>query len=276
MQKNGLIIFGLLCVAWLAVTSWAFAGTPASAVNDQCLSCHSNPNFSVERGGQKVSLFVDKSAFDASVHGTNSCTSCHQNEKEFPHIKTGTTAKDSCNLCHTDATNKFLTSDHGKSNQVSCNSCHGPVHGIKSSTDTIAPTNRQNIADTCSSCHQGRVANSYAASFHGRAVYLGSEKTATCVSCHGSHDIFGPDNPASTVAKANIPETCASCHIKAQPNFANGIEHFELKPDGPGAPMYYTFKFFTWLTIITITLLIIHIELELFRRYKEIGRGSSH
>ncbi|MCO5387667.1 cytochrome c3 family protein [Desulfosporosinus sp.] len=95
---------------------------------------------------------------------------------------------------------------------------------------------------TCTSCHKGLVTDSYARSFHGKAVHLGSQKSASCADCHGAHDILGQDNPHSKVAKENIPETCASCHGEASSGFSEGEEHFELTPAGAGAPMQASFS----------------------------------
>jgi len=260
-------------------TAWAQTNAVADA-NEKCMLCHENPNLQVERNGEKVSLAVDADKFKSSVHGMNTCTTCHAQQAKIPHDPVATKAEvtrhasESCSLCHTAVVERFKLSEHAKSGQVTCTSCH-TAHEIKKSDDPQANTFRGNIEATCTSCHDGEIKESYQESFHGKAVSLGSTKAATCVSCHGAHDILGPDNPESMVAKANIPQTCAQCHNQPKENFAVGAEHFVLKPQGSGAPMYFTFKFFTWLTIITMTLLIIHIELELYRKYKLARRADN-
>ena len=70
------------------------------------------------------------------------------------------------------------------------------------------------------------------------------------------------------VAESKIPSTCAQCHLYPRENFAKGKEHAVLAPRGPGAPMYWTLKFFTWLTILTMIALILHIEVELFGKLR--------
>jgi hypothetical protein len=53
----------------------------------------------------------------------------------------------------------------------------------------------------------------YKTSQHGKLLYeKGDKNTATCVSCHGTHDIKSKDNPLSRVYKTNLPRTCARCH----------------------------------------------------------------
>jgi len=176
-------------------------------------------------------------------------------------------AQENCFQCHGDVGSKVESSVHSFS---SCTSCHTDIAGFPH-PEGVTLNKKESVA-TCTSCHKGLVSDSYAKSFHGKAVHLGSERSATCVDCHGAHDILGSNNPASKVAKANIPQTCASCHGQASPGFSEGQEHFELAATGLGAPMYYTAKFFVWLTLITITALVIHIELQLYHNLRTILR----
>lgn len=141
--------------------------------------------------------------------------------------------------------------------------------------DGSAKDARNNIVDTCSKCHDHKILESYQESFHGKAVALGSKKAANCVDCHGSHEILGPKEPFSKVAKANVPKTCAKCHYKAEPNFANGIEHWTFERGGPGEPMYWTLKFLVWLTIGTIAVFFVHLELDLYRRLRHLNKKDN-
>lgn len=213
------LVLGIMMLLLLA----AAAAATAAQAQDDCLQCHGNEGFSVERNGEEISLYVDEKKFNDSVHGIFSCTSCHTEIEGFPH------------------------------------------------PEEVSFDKQESVA-TCVSCHEGLVTDSYAKSFHGKAVSLGGQNTATCVDCHGTHDILGPDNPDSKVAKENIPETCAGCHDQASPGFSEGTEHYKFAAVGAGAPMYYTAKFFVWLTIITIVALVIHIELQLYWNLRTILR----
>lgn len=180
---------------------------------------------------------------------------------------TAVQAQDNCLQCHG---NKGSSVERSVHSFLSCKSCHTDINGFPHPEG--ASLNKIESVAVCTICHQGRITNSYAKSFHGKAVHLGSERSATCVDCHGAHNILGQDNPNSMVSKQNIPQTCASCHKRASPGFAEGENHFELAPNGPGAPMYYTAKFFVWLTLIVITALVIHIELQLYHNLRTILR----
>ena len=255
-------------------------------INDSCLKCHNEPANTGHVPGQAP--YVDQDRFINSLHGTTACTSCHYDmqadlKKHEVIVGGRELAKKvniSCQKCHLDITKVYEKSTHGLlflegKDTALCTDCHGS-HDIRKATDKESTVNGKNSVETCVKCHEHKYKETYEESFHGRAIHLGSVKAATCVSCHGSHAILAAANPESSINKANIPKTCAQCHLKANPNFANGTEHAELKAEGPGATTYWTLKFFTWLTIIVVAMLMIHIELELYRRYQEIkrhGRG---
>jgi len=174
-------------------------------------------------------------------------------------------AQESCLQCHEDESSNVKHSVHSF---LSCTSCHTDIEDFPHSEG--ASLDKKESVVTCSSCHEGQITDSYAASFHSKAVQLDSQKSAACVDCHGAHEILGPDNPDSKVAKENIAETCAGCHGQASPGFSQGTEHFKLAAIGEGAPMFYTAKFFIWLTILTVTALVIHIELQLYQNLRTI------
>jgi formate dehydrogenase gamma subunit len=70
-------------------------------------------------------------------------------------------------------------------------------------------------AASCASCHEDAVKD-HASSVH--AQQKDRPDTPACVSCHGhGHQILPPSDPASPVARKNLPATCATCH--ANPDF---------------------------------------------------------
>jgi hypothetical protein len=111
-----------------------------------------------------------------------------------------------------------------------CNNCH-TSHQVERVTDSSF---RQNIISQCGNCHEGLV-ESYFETFHGKVSYLGDTTTARCYDCHGSHDILPVTNPASRLSKANIVETCQSCHPDANARFAEYITHADYH-DGEKFP----------------------------------------
>ena len=69
--------------------------------------------------------------------------------------------------------------------------------------------------------------DTYKDSYHGMANAMGSNKTASCSSCHGTHNILPSSDPASTINPANLVRTCGQCHPGANANFAKGKIHLD-------------------------------------------------
>ncbi len=256
------------------------SGAAAGSTNDACLACHGQEGLKVQVDGKEVSLYVAPEEFQGSVHGSLDCTVCHKEIRGVPHENPSYgpefsgALNESCGRCHADVVKEYESSIHGQGfkkgvDAASCTDCHG-THDIRPVDDPASLVYPQNIPKTCGSCHQGTPLKTYYASFHGKAVTLGSMQSATCADCHGAHDILAADTPGSRVSTERRPETCGSCHRKAEPSFAQGKVHLdpEAKDDPGAAAVYYTGKFFTWLTILTITALVLHIEIELYGEWR--------
>src|SRR5690606_9781712 len=84
-----------------------------SQTNDDCLTCHNDPDLSKIRAGKKVSLYVKPEALNNSVHSSLECTFCHSEAavSEFPHPET--LAPVNCGDCHDVAMTDFLGGIHG-------------------------------------------------------------------------------------------------------------------------------------------------------------------
>ncbi len=94
---------------------------------------------------------------------------------------------------------------------ATCNDCHG-VHNIKVSTDPTSTISHSNIAETCGSCHE-EIYREYSQSVHWSALAKGQRESASCVDCHGEHEIVAHDDPDSFVNRRSAAEkVCARCH----------------------------------------------------------------
>ena len=262
-----MVVLILYLLVITAGRTWA--ATNSSQANQYCLKCHSAQGLQVVKDNRPISLYINPALYRGSIHGSNACSTCHANIKKYPHDpltrpgELATQVEARCRSCHADivpAVNKSIHNVYG----VKCADCHGQ-HQIYKKEDFRSTVYSHNITLTCTNCHNGEVKESYAESFHGKAVSLGSLKAATCVSCHSGHAIYAASSP-------NLTSTCARCHLFERLNYGQGAEHAPLKPHGPGKPVYWTLKFFTWLTIVVIVVLILHIELELFHKLRQTGR----
>ena len=258
----------------------------SARINEGCLRCHGAQGLNTKFDGKAVSLFVDANKYLASMHGTMPCTYCHTNISDYPHTGALTgkalvkQVNGECRRCHKDITPTYNKSIHGQMNEKEgklnayCSDCHG-IHNIYKKEVAAATINHNKVPYTCANCHE-KIMKEYELDFHAKSVILGGKEAASCVSCHGTHNILGPEEPESMVAKANVPDTCAKCHLFPLKNFAEGKMHYELKPTGDGAVSFWTLIFFTWLTIACNVFVLSLILVELYRKWKNASKPDSH
>ena len=92
-MKHRWIIFGVIAMAmvaglWMAMPALADEPSQEAGKPFECLTCHGNPALQYEfPSGEIWSLYVDKQAFEASVHGLQgfTCQKCHTNITGYPH-----------------------------------------------------------------------------------------------------------------------------------------------------------------------------------------------
>ncbi|MEW5799157.1 MAG: cytochrome c3 family protein [Bacteroidota bacterium] len=147
-------------------------------------------------------------------------------------------ADDQCYTCHTslgdEPSQKFVTDVHFKKG-ISCAACHG---GNSTSDDMDVAMNKNagysgvpkgdDISQRCASCHASsekmKVYNSSLPTYqwdelqksvHAKTSVNGKEHIVQCTTCHGSHGIVSPKNPASPVYPLNVTKLCSQCHSNA-------------------------------------------------------------
>jgi hypothetical protein len=259
----------------------------------QCTRCHFENN---PVGAPETEKYRE---FQESVHSqerlkgnTNTpiCQTCHgthdiQKRKSLSALDLKKKIAHMCGQCHLDIYASYSTSIHGtalfeKNNPdvPVCTNCHGE-HTIKKPDDPTSSVYKTAIYNTCGNCHGSEKIvekygikpdkfQTYESSYHGIAVQFGEKTVANCASCHGVHDIKQKDDPTSSINPNNIVKTCGKCHPDANVNYAKGQIHINPHSKEAGS-IYYIGSIFKWLTIITLTLLAIHIMLDLFRRLKQ-------
>ncbi len=227
------------------------------ADQNQCLSCHGDPALTglmtkKRPDGTSIALYVDTKGSSNSVHRYKDCTSCHSDkphEVQTPLTKLSLSEK--CGTCHEYEYEQYKTSIHGvplqdgNSDPATCTDCHSATsnpHNVVRVLDPSASMYPKNVAQTCAKCHDDptlmdkygiveKVYASYMRSFHGKAMKLAPSgspiqqlDTATCVNCHGAHNIASVSDPKAQVAgMANLLETCRTCHPDAGPEFVKGF-----------------------------------------------------
>lgn len=282
-------ITGIISLTLFALSPLASAADNIQAnekANAECMRCHGKTDFSVNRNGQKINLYVDIAQYKKTIHGTNACTSCHTDLGGIPHKKAvygkalALQVNNRCQACHDEVARIYNKSIHGERAQMGkdsalCADCHGS-HNIFRKENKAALTYWENVPQTCTKCHNGNVKKAYNYSFHGISVRRGFDKSPTCFDCHGAHQILGPANPASMVSKANVAQTCAKCHAKASAGFANGFEHRVPQDKQNAFSMWIVYKVFIGLIMFDVFMSGSIILFELSRKYRAAGEHQEH
>lgn len=106
---------------------------------------------------------------------------------------------------------QLATSVHKK---LDCSECHGESeHGFE----------KLDLVATCADCHKQQMA-AFAGSVHAASVEAGKPNAASCIACHGSHDVAAVADPNSPVSRPHVTEaTCARCHDAEVPSPERGM-----------------------------------------------------
>ena len=146
-----------------------------------------------------VQLWAPRSARAAAEKLENAdCLDCHTDADNFKRVNGKSVALPAF------PTNDFNRSVHA---HLQCVDCHQGIKEMQHSSD-VPPA-------VCTGCHDAQpnheqAAKDYASSIHGASHALGASGAASCVDCHGSHDILGVKDPASPVFKLNLPRPARS------------------------------------------------------------------
>lgn len=223
---------------------------PAGSANEDCLRCHENPDLTMTRDGQAVSLFVDTAVYESSAHLDTACAQCHTGATPSLERSCETvTSKVDCGICHAEPVNDYNTGIHGTLNAQAdpdaptCLDCHGK-HDIQLKEIPSSPTFKRNVPALCGSCHRAGekaavriesevddIFDSYLDSIHGKGlVESGLLVTATCADCHTPHSEMPAADPRSSVNHDNVADTCGGCHFGIETTFKTSV-HWPKGPD---------------------------------------------
>lgn len=271
---------------------------------ESCRSCHRSGNYGhvADIGAQTdIQRQVDNDRQFA--HHRLACVTCHG---EAPHADmhaiTRRSVATKCGQCHNEQLAIHRDSVHGRSldaggkDAASCVDCHsteGTPHSIVRVLSTASPAYRSAVAATCARCHARdevmskygvptEVYKTYMSTFHGKANVLSKYEItqhpkATCISCHGFHDVREAKDPKSPVHHANLAKTCGTCHPGAGEKFAAGwMGHTEATPQQYPI-VYWAERFFLYLTASVLTFgFIFMVLLDLVSTLLRRKAGPAH
>lgn len=145
--------------------------------------------------------------------------------------------KDSCVSCHGTLDGalaqpaKDFGSDAHHQAGLGCSDCHGGNPG-DDSMDAMSPAKgfrgvptKTQAPEFCGRCHSDGSymrrynpklrtdqLSQYLTSVHGKKLKLGDSKVATCIDCHGVHNILAASDSRAPVYPTNVAGSCARCH----------------------------------------------------------------
>ena len=155
------------------------------------------------------------------------CSDCHHAHRVLPSDSTASTIHRShvaqtCGACHVGVLEQFAASAHGTAlaagsgiperQAPSCTTCHS-AHGVIEVTELW----RIDVVEECQQCHEAAY-HTYFETQHGKITRLRG-LAAKCSDCHTPHGHLPAEDPASSVHRTNLVETCGQCHENASSRF---------------------------------------------------------
>jgi formate dehydrogenase gamma subunit len=200
--------------------------------NEDCLMCHTDPDLTMIRNGKEVNLFVDQQKFDHSVHSIFQCADCHVGFDPFEIPHADPIEKADCAMCHDtpgfEKSIHFMALRQGNPDAPQCYDCH-TAHYVRPAAEQ-----RNNIS-SCMSCHATGDVATFVRSKHAQTRRDGTVN-ASCVDCHGGHEVFGVAQPESRVHANNVQETCGTCHAGIKEQEETSIHGQYFLAGNPAAP----------------------------------------
>ncbi|NIQ40420.1 MAG: cytochrome C [Proteobacteria bacterium] len=174
--------------------------------NSKCLECHDN---------------VNEVKFVRSVHGANSCNSCHWDITDIDeHTVAGARIQAEAVTCH--RCHKVEGAEHYASahfiNDVKCQDCHFEIHEI-----TAWKGNKARVIQKCTICHED---DGYFESIHGQAVLAGNKDSAVCSDCHELHKtpiLSGEEPERVEFRRLFHTQVCQKCHADKEMMKRNNV-----------------------------------------------------
>jgi formate dehydrogenase gamma subunit len=196
--------------------------SPLAAQTASCLDCHDDPDLSLERAGQLVSLTVSAGEFAGTPHEGFDCADCHGwlDENDLPHADPIPLAVAGCLDCHDDlaASHAFHPSLAALDAETvglpgnNCSDCHGR-HTILAGGEADHPFSASRQTRSCGACHE-QESISFLHSAHARATEEGVASSPGCLDCHLSEQMVASNGFAEVPRKERLANLCVSCHME--------------------------------------------------------------
>ena len=210
----------LAVFAGVFMATLAFADASLNIAPSACLECHEDS--------------VAAAEFRMSVHGQNSCTSCHVEITSLAKHSDGEIeiSQVSCAGCHKDVAAGHSASVHAQ-NDIACTDCHAQIHSLQKVVQTKA-----DVESLCANCHE---TGDYLGSLHAKSVAAGNTDAPSCTDCHGLHAIKALEGSEAALIHTAV---CVDCHRDEEVIARNNmrphvVETFEESYHGKSVELGY-------------------------------------
>jgi formate dehydrogenase gamma subunit len=190
--------------------------------------------------------------------GVSSCKGCHGAHdvpvKGAAASAAGTRAVNAaCARCHREEVTHFERSAHGRAAAMgqkeapTCISCHRKPITVARGGETAQHKIEQD--ELCLHCHlddptvrarvgpQAGFIKAYETSIHNTELRRGNAKAASCVDCHGAHDMAKGYEATAQTEKRHIPATCGRCHDKVAKSYETSVHGAALAKGNVDSPV---------------------------------------
>ena len=224
---------------------------PHGAAPVDCLGCHDDSS--------EAHTFHPPELRGEGPDAVFSCSTCHGAHAIAPldDETSGLRSRhqiEACGACHEPVVEQYSGSEHGRSfaagqpGAPSCLDCHRrPVSNAHPGGGSAEHKILQE--KLCLSCHlddpevrarmtpEAGFISAYEGSVHGLALLNGVAAAATCVDCHGSHEMRRGLEPESRVSRPHIPGTCGTCHVEILETYNASVHGAAVAHGNPDAPV---------------------------------------
>ena len=186
--------------------------------NEDCLMCHDDNTFTMEKNGEEISISVNGIRFSKSKHSKLNCTSCHLNfdAEEIPHSDNLTPK--ACGDCHQKQIVKHLfhprllkAKGTEKEKDINCLNCHDN-HYTQDANEPGAKWSTEKLPFSCGECHT-EIKDNYISSEHYSAFKEGMLGAPNCLHCHKNPIAKVHSSEDTASVKISQEKLCLSCHL---------------------------------------------------------------
>ncbi|MBN1563825.1 MAG: cytochrome c3 family protein [Anaerolineae bacterium] len=154
--------------------------------------------------------------------GDGYCLLCHSQPDQTYTLPDGSVLDITINPDH------FADSVHS---ELGCTQCHGDMsYPHETPVPTTSRDYTMRMAVICTTCHEEQ-ASGLVDDLHYQALADGQYEAATCVDCHGAHEVQSPQDNREIGALA-----CSNCHVIAFDQYENSVHGAALFAGDPNVP----------------------------------------